>query len=426
MDGVAVTVTAQRNEGRKSRDFRLFVLGQCATALGSSFTAFALPLLLYRQTGSPAVMGAGFAVGFLPYLLFGLLVGALADRYERRRLMAFANVCSCLVLLAAPVMTLFGPVPVGVYLAMGFLLTTFRIVTGTGTVTVVATLAGKDDLVRANGRLQAGTSAMDMLGPVIAGTAVAVVPAVDLLLVDATAFILSAVTLLLIRTPLTPDREQPGRPAGDLRGRMRELGGEIGEGLRFVLGHRVLRSVSALMVLVNFVYAGAPSQLVVLAKTHLDAGDRQLAWLYAAGSAGIVVMSLCAARISERARFPVLTLGSLSVVGLCTAALGLVPHYTAALFAWAGVAAFSALFNINALSLRQRIVPDRLLGRVTTTSMVLAWCAVPLGGMAGGLVVEGPAGVGAFYTGMGVLLVLLALGFVFSPLGSVKKVSEIV
>jgi MFS family permease len=417
---------AAADTGVAHRDFRLFLTGQYVTALGSSFTVFALPLLIYRETGSPVVMGVGFAVGFLPYLLFGLLIGALTDRYERTRLMAVADLCSAAVLLAAPLVSLTGSTGVGVYLVTTFLLTTLHIVSSTGTVTVVSGLVRKDDLVRANGRLQAGVSAMDVIGPTLAGAAVALVPTVSLLLVDSASFAVSAVTLLMIRTRAAVGKDVTGATSATADRRVRQLRREIGEGLRFVLGHRVLRAVAFLMVIVNFVCAGVPSQLVVLAKSHFGVGDGRLALLYAAGSAGIVVMSLAAGRISRRLPFPVLTLGALAAVGVCTVLLGVVPYYVVALPAWAGVAAFSALFNINAVSLRQRVAPERMLGRVTTTSMVLAWCAVPLGGLAGGLVAAGPAGVAHLYVGMGIVLVLLALGFVLSPLGRTKRVADIV
>jgi len=230
--------------------------------------------------------------------------------------------------------------------------------------------------------------------------------------VDAASFLLSAGTLLLIGTTFNAPRDTEPR---------RAIRQEVAEGLRYVLGHPVLRNISAMMALINLVGATVYAQLVVFAKHQLDASDSRVALLFSAGSVGVVVLSLAAGPLRRRLSFSVAALGALFLDGLLTVALAATSGYWVAVALWAAISGLGVFFNINTVSLRQQIVPNHLLGRVISIAGVLAWSAIPLGALAGGWAVERTGSVALVYGVIGALVALLALAFSLGPLGHADR-----
>lgn len=397
--------------GRLGRDFWLYFCGQAVSQLGGSFTTFALPLLVYKLTGSATDLALTTAAEMVPYLLFGLVLGAVVDRFDRKRLMLASDLAQAAVVAVIPVLALAGALRVEDVYAVAFVQTTLVIVFDCGEFAAIPALVGGDDLVSANARIQATNNAGRILGPGLAGALVAFLPVPDLLFVDAGSFVVSSACLLLIRTGF--NAAAPGaRPAGRL---VRSLLADVREGLGYVWSNPVLRSVSLMMAAVNFVYSTTGAQLVLFARRALRADNSEIGFLYAAGGAGIVGVSLAAGAIRRRVSFAATVLGSLAICGLATAAMALAGAYGPALVLWALASGFGLLININTGALRQAIVPPRLYGRVASVGRVIAWSAIPLGALAGAAAIDLSGNVAAVYAVIGALVALIAVGFAFSP-----------
>jgi MFS family permease len=397
-----------------SGDFGRFWLGQTISNLGSSFTFFALPLLVFKLTGSPINLGVTTACEFVPYLLFGLVIGAWVDRVDRKRLMIATDLARAAVIATIPLLAAVDQLSVGWVYGIAFASATLTIAFDAAEFAAIPSLVPSgDDLVSANGRVQASYSAAQIAGPLLAGLLITVAPVQQVLWVDAASFLVSAGTLLLIGTAFNS-----GRPEGEQRRAIRR---EVIDGLRYVLGHPVLRNISAMMALINLVGATVYAQLVVFAKRQLAASDSRVALLYAAGSAGVVLLSLAAGPIRRRLSFSVAALGALLVDGLLTVVLAATRWYWAALVLWAAISGLGIFFNINTSSLRQQIVPNHLLGRVMSIAGVLAWSAIPVGALAGGWAVERTGSVALVYAAIGAVVALLALAFSFGPLGHADR-----
>jgi MFS family permease len=397
-----------------SGDFGRFWLGQTISNLGSSFTFFALPLLVFKLTGSPINLGVTTACEFVPYLLFGLVIGAWVDRVDRKRLMIATDLARAAVIATIPLLAAVDQLSVGWVYGIAFASATLTIAFDAAEFAAIPSLVPSgDDLVSANGRVQASYSAAQIAGPLLAGLLITVAPVQQVLWVDAASFLVSAGTLLLIGTAFNS-----GRPEGEQRRAIRR---EVIDGLRYVLGHPVLRNISAMMALINLVGATVYAQLVVFAKRQLAASDSRVALLYAAGSAGVVLLSLAAGPIRRRLSFSVAALGALLVDGLLTVVLAATRWYWAALVLWAAISGLGIFFNINTASLRQQIVPNHLLGRVMSIAGVLAWSAIPVGALAGGWAVERTGSVALIYAAIGAVVALLALAFSFGPLGHADR-----
>ena len=396
-----------------SGDFGRFWLGQTISNLGSSFTMFALPLLVFNLTGSPINLGITTAAEFVPYLLFGLVIGAWVDRVDRRRLMIATDLARAAVIATIPLLDAFDALTVGWIYAVAFTSATLTIAFDAAEFAAIPSLVPSgDDLVTANGRVQASYSTAQIAGPLLAGLLVAVAPVQQVLLVDAASFLVSAGALAMIGRAFNAPREEGPR---------RAIRKDIADGLRYVLGHPVLRNISAMMALINLVGATVYAQLVVFAKRQLDASDSQVALLYAAGSAGVVLLSLAAGPLRRRLSFSVAALGALALDGLLTVVLAATRWYPAALVLWAAISGLGIFFNINTGSLRQQIVPNHLLGRVISIAGVLAWSAIPVGALAGGWAVERSGSVALVYGVIGALVALLAIAFSFGPLGHADR-----
>src|SRR4051812_8564755 len=119
--------SAPRAAQRPSADFWKFWAGQTISNLGSSFTEFALPLLIFKLTGSALNLAIASATTFLPYLLFGLLIGAWVDRVDRKRLMIVTDLLRALLLASIPIFAALNMLSVLWIYAAGFLISTLTI-----------------------------------------------------------------------------------------------------------------------------------------------------------------------------------------------------------------------------------------------------------------------------------------------------------
>jgi MFS family permease len=408
-----VTTESTGRPRRFGRDFRLYFTSQVVSQLGTSFTQFALPLLVFKLTGSPTDLALTTAATFGPYLLFGLVLGAVTDQVNRKRMMVSVDLARAAVIAVLPLLSLADALQVEHIYVVAFVLATLGILFDCGEFAAVPSLVPADDLVTANGWIMATNSTGQVLGPVLAGVLVASVPVGHMLFVDSLTFVISAAALMSIRKSFNSADSALTKRSGS---RLRALVDDVTEGLRYVLGHPVLRSISLMMALINFVGATQHTQLVLFAKEALSATDTEVGILYGAGSAGIVTIGLVAGRIRRHLSFAITALGALVLSGLASALMGAWTWYPAALVLWAAASGFGLLLNINTGALRQAIVPRHLLGRVISIAGVLAWSAIPLGALAGAWLIEATDDVAAVYIGTGLLTAAIAATFALSPI----------
>jgi MFS family permease len=396
-----------------SPDFWKFWAGQTISQLGSSFTLFATPLLIFKLTHSSVNLGIATAANFVPYLLFGLVIGAWVDRVDRKRLMIAVDLGRAAVIGMIPLLSVIGVLRVWQIYLIGFVSSTLTIFFESSEFAAIPSLVGQEDLVTANGRIQASYSGAQVAGPLLAGLMLAVVKIETVFLVDAASFIMSAYSLALVGVSF--NREPEHRERSTIRR-------DVAEGLRYVLRHPVLRNISAMMALFNFVGVTTFTQLVLFSKVRLHASDAEVGFLFSAGSAGVVLLGLLAGRIRRKLSFGPAALGSLFVTGLLTVAFAVNRMYWLALLLWGLNGGLGIFFNINTGSLRQAIVPNHLLGRIISIAGVLAWSAIPLGGLLGGFVIKWTGNVALVYGVIGAILSAIAVWFFFfSPLGHAER-----
>ena len=180
-------------------------------------------------------------------------------------------------------------------------------------------LVEPDDLVAANGSLQASFSMASIIGPLVAGLLLVRVPLSLLLLIDAASFLVSAVSLLLVKRSFNAGASEKKEEAG--------IGNAILEGLHYVLRSPIVFWLTLLLLLFNFILPTAEVQIVWYAKQWLRASDTQIGLLYASDGIGVVVFSLLTNRLRKRWSFGVVVLGSMMVLGLLTALMAFTHWY---------------------------------------------------------------------------------------------------
>jgi MFS family permease len=376
---------AEREEpGRLGLSFWQVWSASTLSNLADGLVKIALPLVALTLTDSPGLVAGVTLAVTLPWLLFALPAGALADRVDRRLAMVTADVVRAAAVAVLAVTLVLGlessATAIWALYAVALLLGTAETVYDTCAQSILPQVVPRDRLPRANGRLIAAElTANEFVGPPLGGLLVAAGVAAAF----ATPAVLWAAAvgaLLLLRGSFAVPRQEPTT-----------LRSDVAEGLRYLWRHRLLRTLAAMTGLFNFatnatfavfvVYAVGPSSAMGLTGATYGV-------LFATLAAGSLVGALLAERIIRRlGRSRSLAFGILGGVGsVGIPALTTNPLVIAAAFLVGGLT--NALWNVVAVSLRQGITPDRILGRINSSYRLVAWGTRPLGAAAGGLLGE--------------------------------------
>ncbi|MDQ3548139.1 MAG: MFS transporter [Chloroflexota bacterium] len=395
-----------------SPDFLRFWIGQTISNVGTAVTYLAIPLLIYERTDSALALSLAAVATILPRILFGLLIGAWVDRVNRKRLMIATDILRFIAIVTIPVLGALDLLPLWWIYVVAFVNAALATAFDSAEFAAIPSLVPKEQLVTANGRIQATYAAATVLGPLLAGALIGVVSVETVLAIDAVSYLLSALSLTLVRRSFNVVSDSAARAS---------IRSDISEGLRYVWRHPVLRAISLMMLVFNFVGATVGTQLVLFSERRLDATEREIGMLYAASGLGVIVLTLCAGQIRKRLSFGHAALGALLAHGLLTTAFALNTNYWLAMAILAVMMGSGLVFNVFTGSLRQSIVPSEMLGRVMSVAMVAAAAASPLGSILGGLAIEWTGDVAAVYTVIGLLMVAIATGFSFSALGHADR-----
>jgi MFS family permease len=373
--------------------------------VGSQITTLALPLFAARSLGASAFqMGLLAAAAEAPFLLFSLPAGAFVDRLPRRPVLIATDLGSALLLLSIPLAVPFGG-PVYLQLCLvAFGVGTFTVVSEVAHYAYVPVLVGRSELTRFNSRLQVSHSAANSGGPGLAGVLVQLLTAPIAVLVDAVSFVCSAVLLRAIRT-LEPPLEAEEEQTGMLR--------SVREGLRWLLGHRLLRPLVVTLVPTVFSESGVLALYILYATRHLDLSPLWIGVIFAAGGLGAIPGAVVAERSGARFGVGPVIIGGYALSGLATLVVPIAAGPTAVVVTTLVAAkAFGGLVdttaNVQQWTLRQAVTPDRLQGRVTAGHRFTIYGAGAIGALAAG-------GLGSL-VGVRAALFVFAAGMLIAPL----------
>ncbi|HEY1134783.1 MAG TPA: MFS transporter [Nocardioides sp.] len=375
--------------------YRRYLAARALAMAGGALTLVALPVLVYRLTGSATLTALMATAETLPYLLLGLPAGALVDRWHRRRVLVGTSLAVALLLAAIPVADAAGVLTYAQLLATGLLVGSLFVFADAASFGVVPQMVGRERVASATSLLVTVGTAISVAGPVVAGVLVATLPAALVIGVDAAAHLVAGLVLARLRWPGSETRTEPDpQPAAGAGVRRTRLGADILEGLRFVLGHPVVRALTLLGIGCSLAGGAVAGLVVVLGVERLGLGseDPAIGWLFAAGALGTFVASLALPRLQQRVGVGLITTCGFAVAGVAVGTLSATTSLVLALVLLACFHLASTTLIVNGIVVRQVVTPDALQGRVNTTARMIAWGGSPLGAATAG-VVAGTAGV---------------------------------
>jgi len=357
---------------RLGRSFRWLLAATIINNAGDGVVISAGPLLVASQTHDPFLVSMALMSEYLPVLLFGVLGGAAADRFNRRRMVVVVNVGRAIVLGALVAVIATGAVNIAIVLAVLFVLGTAETFADSASSTLIPGLVARQDLGIANARMQgAFLLTNQLLAPPIGAFLFAIGMALPFA-TNAACFALGAV---LVSRVVTGPRSRPGEGSG--------LRAEMVEGIRWLMAHPPMRTLAVTIFTFNITYGAAWSVLVLYAGERLRMDEVGFGLLTTAVAIGGVLGISFYGRLERR-----FSLADIMRVGLvietCThlvLALTTSPVIAFAMLVVFGAHAF--VWGTTSTVVRQRAVPDKLLGRVTGVYRVA---------IVGGLVVGTPLG----------------------------------
>ncbi len=360
--------------------FRRLWAALTVALFGAQVSALALPLTAAVWLGaSPFQMGMLAAIGHAPWLLCSLPLGVWIDRARRLRpILVAADLGRAVVLGAIPVASLLGGLGFELLCVVALLAGVLAVVFDVAHYAYVPSVVDRARLVEANGKIQVSYSVAESTGPGLAGLLVQAVTAPLAVAATAASFVASAALLA------APEAPEPPRPVSAVRAGFRA---ETGEGVRALLGHRLLRPIVVASAAASLFVEAVRAVYVLFAARDLGLDAAELGLVLAVGGIAAVPGGLLAERVANRVGF-----GPAVCWGWVTegAALLLVPlaqgnAAVAILVAAQAIGGFAgAIANVNQWSLRQAVTPDRLQARVTASHRFLVYGAYPLGALLGG------------------------------------------
>ncbi len=380
----------------------------------------AIPLMAaLALNATPEQMGGLTAFQTLPYLLFSLLAGIWADRFPRHWLMAGAEAVRAVLLLWLPLLALAGWLDLVVLAAIGFVLSASTVLFNVSAQAYLPALVGRESLARANARLEFARAAAVFLGPGLAGMVAGWTSPATALAVSGITSALAAWLLVAPAMRRDQSKMQTGLP----------LGRALAEGFLLVWRHPLLRAIAGCAMAWNFSWFVLMAVLVLFAINELGLSPAQIGFALGTQGLGMLLAASCLPAIHARLRLgPMILLGpTMSVLAALCVGGATILHGSMAYGAiCAGFFLFGfgpMLWTIGQTSLRQAIVPARLIGRVSAMQQVATLGMRPLGALAGGWV-GGEYGLAAAIwlavAGYGVQLAIILM----SPMPRLSELPE--
>jgi MFS family permease len=385
----------------RQHDFRLLVAGRLISQLGDSLQFLALPLLVIALTGSSTQAGLLLGLQTVVHLGFGLVAGALVDRWDRRTTMIWCEVGRGSLTATIPVAAMLGALGMPQLYTVAVLSGVLSTMFGAANSSALPNIVAGGDLPAALGTVGAVSNALRIAGAAVAGIAYSVSRMFPFA-VNAVSFLASAASLRAIRTDFQQVRATtPVSP--------RALAADIGRGLAWLWQKPVIRTL-ALFDAADSLRYGAGYLLIVMLAQGLHANPAQVGMVFAGAGVGALIGSLLAPALTRR--FP---LGALSITMLWAEALTF-PFYAVAPTWWLLLvvalteSVLSPVYNVALDAYRLAVTPDALRGRVTSAVDTLTTGAAAGGAMASGTLIAllGTTTLTLILTGWLTLLALAA------------------
>ena len=386
----------------QNRDFLTLLIGQGISAVGDAVSFTAMPLLVLILTGSGLAMGIVGVLQSIPDLLFGMVAGVFADRWDRRRMMLVADVGRAILTALIPLSVVVGAPTLVVVFLVAAPMSVLRTLFLAAYTASLPNLVGRAQLGRANSIFEAIYSFGYILGPGLAGVLVATIGAAQTIAIDAASYAASSVALFLIRRPLTALRDHPPL----------DLVAEMRVGIAYVASHRVLRDAIAFWGLVSVVSAGLVPAIIYYIVEEQGYEASILGLVLSAYGLGAFLGAILTSRLRMRLAGRLMLGGNLAR-GLALVAIVAIGSIAAMVAAALIAGIVDSVVLITYITLRAAASTDEVIGRVGGTARTISLGLQPIGFIAAGLLIDAIGG-GVTLATIGLALVATSALFLLS------------
>ena len=383
---------------RLGRNFRWLLVSSWVTNFGDGITLAAGPLLVASQTHNPLVIAMAALLQRLPWLMFGLYAGVVADRINRRAIVITTGLARMVILLLLTASILTHRVDTAVVLAALFLFGVNETFGDTTTTTLLPMLVGKRDLGIANSRTFTGVIVWNqMAGPPIGAALFAVGMALPFAS-EAVCVLAGVILISQVRLPAHVKRARPARVREDIR-----------EGWRWLWAHPPVRTLAITIFTFNITFGAAWSVLVLYAQQRLGMRELGFGLITTAMAAGGLLGTACYGWLERHVSLGVIMRGGLVIETLTHLALALTRSAWFALIVFAIFGAHASIWATTSTSVRQRAVPAEFQGRVASVYLTGVVGGIVIGSALGGLVASAWGITAPFWFAFAGSAVILAL-----------------
>ncbi|EHK84190.1 MFS transporter [Saccharomonospora azurea] len=389
----------------QTRRLNLLVGSSAFANLGDGIAKVAFPLLAVQVTQDPLLIAGLSAAQFLPWLLFGVLAGALLDRIDRRKAVVVANSVRAAVVGLVALLVHLDATSIWLVYVAALLVGTAETVADSATNVLIPAVVERGGLAGANSKLQAAEIVgQTFLGGPVGSLTFALFAAFPFA-IDSVAFALGAVLLAVLPGSYRPERGQGESTASTAP--TASVRADIVHGLRWVRHHPVVARLVLVAGLTALISEMAQAQLVLYALDDLGLSEAAFGVFGFAGGIGGLLGAAVASRLLDRLGDTSTLLIGLVGCGATFLAMGLVTDPIVAGVLFALFAAAIVVVNVLLATARHTLVPEELLGRVLGVWRTVVWGSLPIGALLGGLTTRwlGTAGATFVLSGAGMLVV---------------------
>jgi MFS family permease len=360
-------------------DFVKLWSAETISQFGTQVTLLALPIVAATTLNvTPFEFGLLSTIEFLPFILLSLPAGVWVDRLRRRPILIAGDLIRATALVSIPIAFALDALTIWQLYIVGFINGCATVFFDVAYQSYLPSLVDRDKIVDGNAKLETSRSAAQITGPGVAGVVIGAVTAPFAIAVDALSFVGSALFMFAIRR-----HEAAPEPRLNEHGERPSMRSEITEGLRYVGGHRLLRSIAATTGLSNFFTNILYAILILYLVRELSVTPQLLGLAFSLGAVGALSANPVATRVGV-GRTIVL---AVMISGPAELLIAIAPPDLAVPFVAASIflsGLGNMIYNINQVSLRQAITPERMQGRMNATMRFIVWGTIPIGSILGG------------------------------------------
>ncbi len=344
---------------------------------GFSITSFVIPWLIMNVTGSPFHMGMVWGLGYLSYLIFSFPAGVWIDRYNRKMLLIVSDIGRMMLLLILVYLFITDDASIWSLYLIRIGISLFSSIFDNCYIAAMPNLIDKEDLYKANGHIMSTTSIVQIVGTAIAGFLVAQFGVTTTLIIDVVTYLVSIICILVIKGEFA--KHKPPK---------KNMFIELKEGIQYTWNLKIIRYFALLTMGVNLSLQAGLAVLIYRLEIEIGLSTKVSSLIFAGMTFGVFLGSLCVDFVLKRFSIKSVTLLCFAVFTLSYFALSIVSSPILIVICETILGIWVTIWNVQVGSMRQKIVPNELLGRVGSAARSIAYVSIPIGASIGGILAE--------------------------------------